>query len=84
MNRPVYGRATCDPDGAETTTEIEQEQASICDRATSIATVGGIIVALLSAWGTILDHFSQAERDPDVRQRELKKKLFRETRQLDF
>jgi hypothetical protein len=57
-----------DENGNETTSESEIEKASLWDRATSIATISGIIIALITAWVGISEYFHRLDQDKFTRQ----------------
>jgi hypothetical protein len=59
-----------DESGRKVTNETEIEKPSIWDKATSIATIVGIVVALLTAWGTIFGYFRQVHQDKFTRHME--------------
>jgi hypothetical protein len=61
-----------DDSGKKITNETEIEQPSLWDRATPIATIAGIIVALITAWGTIFGYFRQIDQDRFTRNIQLK------------
>jgi hypothetical protein len=80
-----------DENGNETTSETELEQPSVWDRATSIATIAGIVIALITAWGTILQYFHQVDKDRltrnlelETKNRESKKTFFDKQSELYF
>jgi uncharacterized protein HemX len=72
-----------DENGNETTSETEIERASIWDRATSIATIAGIIIALITAGAAILGYFHQVEKDRTTSELEQRTKE-RESKKLFF
>jgi hypothetical protein len=82
---------TKDEAGNETTTENEVEEASVWDKATSIATIAGIIIALFTAIGTIIGFFYKEAQDrytmklaEENRERESKKIFFDKQSELYF
>jgi|SRR5580704_5186756 hypothetical protein len=72
-----------DENGDELTSETEIERASLWDRATSIATMAGIVIALITAWLTILGYFHQLDKDRSTRESEQKTKE-RESKKIFF
>jgi hypothetical protein len=68
-------------DGKESTSETVVEKSSIWDRATSVATVAGIIIALITAWKGILEYRHQAEQDRYARQHQVEQEAY--SREMD-
>jgi hypothetical protein len=54
---------TTDDFGRKVTNETEIEQPSLWDRATPIATIAAIVVALITVWRTIFGYFRQIDQD---------------------
>jgi hypothetical protein len=65
---------TTDDSGRKITNETEIEQPSIWNRATPIATIVGIFVAIITAWGTIFGYFRQIYQDKFTQKMEIETK----------